>query len=169
MPDLTAALVALGASAEEAGTIAARQAEGDLRPLLRHLFLHLLWSEVHPEEPGATDPPRWIGEWESGLPMVDVAALRRLIGAGVDTQDLSDVVRSAQVLLVYNIANMLDDGWGFIRLLLGNELTGDLHWELVASEASTAPGSRTIEGLHECLGDQDPTGRGCDPRAAPPE
>lgn len=81
----------------------------DLRGFVHELLLHGLWGDVVDE---AQPHPQWMERWQqlaaTGFPVIDAAALQRLLDAGVDVHDLTGVVRSAQILAIYNIAQLLD-------------------------------------------------------------
>lgn len=84
-------------------------ADGDAGALVQALLLRGLWDEVVAE----TRPePRWIADWRrlgpDGFPFIDLPALERVLAAGVDPHDLTAVVRSAQVLMAANLAQLLD-------------------------------------------------------------
>ena len=127
--------------------------------LLRQLLLRGLWADVVDED---LPQPRWIARWrdlgESDFPFINSPALQRLLDAGVDVHDLTDVVRSAQVLTIYNIAQLLDepcrdpgydlDATPDVQLAYMDE-AGALH----------RPGS-----LHDALEELDPAGRHGQPR-----
>jgi len=140
---------------------------GDRTSLLRFLFLRLMWNEVIAEDREGP-VPGWIGQWqrlsETDFPFLNVEALQRLLDQGADADDLTDLVRSAQALLIYNLANQLDDGWGALRRVLPEELRGTMGWSLVATDASAPEPPDVIAGLHGDLEELDPAGRGGAPR-----
>lgn len=159
MPDLEQ-LQAIGLAPERARR--ARQAldAGDLRGFVHELLLHGLWSEVVDE----TQPvPQWIERWRAlgaaGFPIIDAAALRRLLDAGADPHDLTDVVRSAQVLTIHTIAQLLD----YPALALGWNLPGPVTPHL-ACGSEAAAGTQRLHALHPELLSRDPSGRCGEPR-----
>lgn len=159
----------LGLPEDDVASACEAHAEGDPSALLRMLLLRLMWSEVAPEGEDADGTPRWATDWlrlgQNGFPFIDAPALGRLADSGADLVAVRDVVRSAQVLMLYNLANILDDGWRHIETLLGRELAQGLHWELSAANVRDGSRGPVIGGLHECMGDHDPTGRGGDPQS----
>jgi hypothetical protein len=77
------------------------------------------------------------------------AALQRLLAAGVAPDDLTDVVRTMQHEIIYNVCQLLDDPG-----LLG--IRGERRWTL------------TVDGeLHSSLDEHDPSGRHGEPRGRP--
>lgn len=133
---------------------------GDLRGFVHELLLHGLWSEVVDE---AQPRPRWIERWErlaaDGFPIVDAAALRRLLDADVDVHDLTDVVRSAQVLAIHNIAQQLD----YPALALGWNLPAQATPHLACGSEATTEVQR-LHALRPELPAHDPSGRFGQPR-----
>jgi len=149
-------LRALGIPAERAERAAQAAHAGDLRDLVHELLSHGLWSEVVDETRPA---PQWIERWRAqaadGFPIIDAAALERLLAAGADPHDLSGVVRSAQILAIYNLAQLLD----YPALALGWDLPEAATPVLAcASEADEANAAR-LYPLHPELLERDPSGR----------
>lgn len=144
----------------------ARQAleGGELRDFVHQLLLHGLWSDVVDED---QPRPRWIARWQelaaNGFPIIDDAALQRLLDAGVDAQDLTGVVRSAQILAIYNIAQLLD----YPALGLGWDLPEAATPHLAcATEAmpTQQPLAQRLHALAPELLAQDPSGRFGEPQ-----
>lgn len=145
---------------------AARRAQqalqaGDLRGFVHELLLNGLWSDVVDE---TLPQPQWMERWQQlaadGFPIIDAAALQRLRDAGVDPHDLTGVVRSAQILAIYNIAQMLD----YPALGLGWDLPEAATPHLACgSEAAPADTQRLHALAPELLG-RDPGGRSGEPR-----
>jgi hypothetical protein len=145
-------------------------AERNVSAYTAELLLQGLWSEVIDE---TLPHPQWIEHWralgDNGFPIIDTAALKRLLAAGVDPRDLTGVVRSAQVLLIYNIAQLLDSP---ARRLLGWDL--DLPDEATVylacgtaedeQERQEAAAPRRLSELHSELMGRDPSGRHGEPR-----
>ena len=138
-------------------TIAAYAVEGfrddDPRTLVRLVLLAELWKEVI-----ADDGSPWITKRESlaksGFPFLDFDAMNRVLASGANEKDLAAVVRSVQVLTLWNTVNLLDDeGWQKFESLVGDSTLG---WRLVVTQA--AKGIREV-GLHETFHDLDPSGR----------
>ncbi len=133
---------------------------GDLRGFVHELLLHGLWSDVIDE----TQPqPLWIARWRelaaNGFPFIDAAALQRLLDAGVDPHDLTGVVRSAQVLAISNIAQLLD----YPALALGWNLPPQAIPHL-ACGSEEAEGTQRLRALRPEVLCRDPSGRYGEPR-----
>ena len=164
MTTLADKLSALGLDPARHASIQRDLADSDARALLHELLLRGFWRDVVDETvvPG----PAWIEDWRrlagSGFPMIDTAALDRLLAAGADPHDLTDVVRSMQVLTIYNIANLLDDPSEEIGVPEAPEDVDDL-LELRCA----GPGGRAtpIHSLHSSLMERDPSGRHGGPRS----
>lgn len=138
---------------------------GDLRGFMHELLLHGLWSDVIDE---AQPQPQWMERWQqlaaNGFPIIDTAALQRLLDAGVDAHDLTGVVRSAQILAIYNIAQRLD----YLALDLGWDLpeaaTPHLACASEAAPNATQPPAQRLHALAPELLGRDPSGRFGEPR-----
>ncbi len=133
---------------------------GDIGVFVHELLLHGLWSEVVDE---AQPRPQWIDRWReqaaNGFPIIDAAALQRLLDAGVDVHDLTGVVRSAQVLAICNIAQWLD----YPALALGWNLPEHASPYLTCgTEAS--PSTQRLPALRPEVPCHDPSGRFGEPR-----
>jgi hypothetical protein len=137
-----------------------RAAGGDRARLVELVLIHFLWDEVVREGPGQGGQPEWVERWlaleASGFPFIDVPALKRLIAAGVDLDDLTDVVRSAQVLMLWNTCNLLDDP---------ETLVPEAAREWVSCGVALEGGEK-LGSLHEQLVDFDPSGRLMEPRTS---
>lgn len=156
-------LQAVGIDAADAERALQALAAGDPRTFVHELLLHGLWSDVVDE----TQPqPQWIERWRelgaNGFPIIDTAALDRLLAAGVDLHDLTDVVRSAQVLTICNIAQLLD----YPALALGWNLPAQASVHLAcSSEADTgASPPMRLHALRPEVLCRDPAGRYGEPR-----
>lgn len=165
MGNLTEQLKALGADETAARYTEEALAAGDAGPLLLMLLGRGMLADVVDEQAGG-DQPAWIARWrrlaESGFPFIDVPAMERLLAAGADPEDLTDLVRSAQMLTAYNIANLIDDP----RLAIPDNLDvpeGTVDWALMHRDASGAIAE--IGALHEEIMSWDPSGRGGAPRS----
>ena len=162
--------------ARGADETAARYAEealaaGESGPLLLMLLGREMLADVFDEQVGDDKSalpasPTWIARWrqlaQSGFPFIDVPAMERLLAAGADPSDLTDLVRSAQMLTAYNIANLIDDP--------SNALRGDLDvpedvvdWTLMRRDDSGA--LVEVGELHEEIMSWDRSGRGGAPRS----
>ena len=121
--------------------------------LARFLFLKGVWQEVV----DAGDPS-WIDRVvantpeDSDAPFAGTAhALRRLLEAGADRQDLHEVVRGMQAEMIFGLCYLLDDP-GAVE---GND---SVDWGLFELDEDDQP-ARGIGGLHESVLETDPTGR----------
>ena len=165
MPALADQLVSLGADPTSARYAAEQLAAGDARPLLLMLLGRGMLADVLPEHIGPGQPT-WIERWRrlaaSGFPFIDVPALERLLAAGADASDLTDLVRSAQLLTAYNIANLIDDPGDAVPP--GLDLLGEVvDWMLMHQNASGEMAE--VGALHEEIMEWDRTGRGGAPRS----
>src|SRR5580704_15298916 len=130
--------------------------------LLRFLFLRGMWKGVI-----ADGDTGWIElriastRDEPDAPLAGVGtALQRLLAAGADPQDLSDVVRGMQYETLFHIAYLLDDSdaaWDDVRSDVP-ELE-DVSWGLWEESNDEEEATRSIDGLHESALETDPTGR----------
>jgi hypothetical protein len=118
------------------------------------LLLRGLWADVVDD---SLPKPQWIARCRkpgaSGFPFINSPALQRLLDAGVDVHDLTDAVRSAQVLMIYNFAQLIDEPCRD----LGNDVEAAPDMQLgylAAAGAPHLPGS-----LHDALEELDPAGR----------
>ncbi|GAB1694092.1 hypothetical protein [Krasilnikovia sp. M28-CT-15] len=140
--------------------------DGELSARSRELFLTNLWSLLVDEDEWTDGSPSWIEQWMRGTPPGSVpafptaAALHRILACGVDPDDLTDVVRTMQHEVVYDICQLLDD-----PTLLG--LPAESSWELTAVRTAPPVGRSPMYGLHSGLDELDPSGRGGEPRPRP--
>lgn len=160
MTSISERLQELGYSDSQAHALAQAAQREDHGPLLRHLLLRGLWSDVVDE---SQPQPQWLERWrdlgESGFPFINSPALQRLLDAGVDVHDLTDVVRSAQVLTIYNVAQLIDEPCRDLGYDV--EDAPDLQLAYLADAgAPQRPGS-----LHDALEELDPAGRHGQPRS----
>ena len=108
--DLIEAFRALGASDPE--TLASSQLDGRVPELHRFAFLKRLWDQV-----ADTQSMKWIDQTieqaeklgEDDPQAAAGLALRRMLAAGVDPNDILKVLWCAQAEMIYNIAFQLDD------------------------------------------------------------
>ena len=140
-------------------------ASGDARPLLLMLLGHEMLADVFDEQVGG-NKPAWISRWrelaKNGFPFIDVPAMERLLAAGADPRDLTDLVRSAQLLTAYNIANLIDDPSIAVRPDLDLP-EGVVDWTLMYRDASGELAE--VGALHEEIMSWDRSGRGGAPRS----
>src|SRR5688572_5759620 len=105
MASLADQLAALGADETAARYADEALARGETRPLLLMLLGRAMMADVLPEHVGPGQP-EWIARWrrlaDSDFPFIDVPAMERVLAAGVDPVDVTDLIRSAQMLTAYN-------------------------------------------------------------------
>lgn len=165
-PSLAARLSSLGLAPERTARIEQALGDGDGRPLLHELLLHGLWDTVVDE---SWPRPQWLDQWRAlganGFPIINTGALDRLLQAGVDPHDLTDVVRSAQVLAIYNVANLVDHPTQALGWDIPESASVQLHCS-VGESANGAPGPHhSLCALHPELLERDPSGRHGEPRS----
>lgn len=155
LDDLIEAFRALGAADPE--SLASSQLEDRVPELHRFAFLKRLWDQV-----ADTQSTKWIEqtiEQAKGLgeddPQAAAApALKRMIDAGVDPNDILKVVWCAQAEMIYNIAFQLDDpGFAVAQLPQhGGMQEEDALWGLFSVNEEGKP-KQLLEGFHEIWGD----------------
>jgi hypothetical protein len=143
------------------------------RMVVRSAFLHMLWSLVIDEDSHVAGEPRWIEEWLRGArrdgepPTGVAAAVQRVMDKGVDSEDLTDIVRAQQYEIIYNVCQLLDGEWlGHLREQLPD--LPPFSWrlyEVAEDENYEVTPVRPIDGLHEQLGEVDPADREGEPRS----
>lgn len=155
----------LGVSPEKAALIEHALAQGDGRALLHELLLRGLWDNVVDE---SLPQPLWMAQWlalgANGFPLINTEALQRLMQAGVDVHDLTDVVRSAQILTIYNIAQQLDHPTLALGWDIPEQAALRLRWTVGESADKPHPPVHGWPALHPELLDRDPSGRCGEPR-----
>lgn len=130
-----------------------------------------MWRLVVDEQSYSDDLPAWVrhnGGTRSEEAPTDplAAALHRLLRAGIDPEDLTDVVRALQVEVLYNVCQLLDDPT-LIDVAVPARRGSPLRWEITAVR-DTDPEQRVpVLGLHEEFEDADPTGRCGETRGRP--
>lgn len=160
MTTITQRLQESGIDAGQAEALAQDIQQRKYGPLLRQLLLRGLWADVVDE---GMPQPQWLARWrelgESGFPFINSPALQRLLDAGVDVHDLTDVVRSAQVLTIYNIAQLIDEPC--------RDLGYDLQEtpDLALTAVDEAGALHRYGSLHDALEELDPAGRHGQPRS----
>ncbi|MCW3820872.1 hypothetical protein ONA91_41270 [Micromonospora sp. DR5-3] len=107
--------------------------------LARFMVLRALWREA-------------ISPWMDASNLSDVAAAQRLIDAGADPHDVLLVARAGAYEAVVAAVGIID-GCGD-----PNARESDPGWHLVETDAECNPTGREIGGLHESLGETDPSG-----------
>lgn len=109
--------------------------------LARFMVLRALWREA-------------ISPWMDASALSDVAAAQRLIDAGADPHDVLLVARAGAYEAVVAAVCVLDEGGD------PDAREGDPGWHLIETDAECNPTGREIGGLHESLGETDPSGDG---------
>ncbi len=151
---LATRLAATGVDPELARWCAERLDAGDPTELLQLVLLRQLWAEVLPKDGGSPlAVERWPALAAGGFPFLDGDAARRLLDAGAAPADLNALVRSAQVLLLYNACRILDDGGWKVLEALGLPGRG---WAVVASDPAKTPRG-SLGGLHSTFEQLDPS------------
>jgi hypothetical protein len=132
-------------------------AEGSGFPALaRWLFVTGMWSMV------VQDDTTWPGKWADANAPIP-AAIRRVLDRGIDPQDLTDVVRDAQIDALYNVAQLLEHcGHGIDEQQ--EKIAENVEWRLVEYDGDTSEQNRVIGALHQGFFEMDPTGRSGEPR-----
>jgi hypothetical protein len=158
-------LKALGADETAARYADEALTRGETRPLLLMLLGRAMMADVLPEHVGPGQP-EWIDRWRqlaaTDFPFIDVPALERVLAAGTDPVDVTDLIRSAQMLTAYNIANLIDDPPSAVPA--GIDLPqGTVTWTLMHRDADGA--WAYVGALHEEIMEWDATGRGGAPRS----
>jgi hypothetical protein len=145
--NLSAQLIELGIHQSLVESIAEDIEKKDARSLFSTLFYKGVWSLVADE----SDP--------SQLPRAGGLAVNRLLEAGVNVDDLVDVVRETQVDLINNIAQLLD--WPAENACLSDDLEVQLSVAFSSMKANPLP----LWELHSALMEHDPSGRYGEPRS----
>ncbi|GAA2193736.1 hypothetical protein GCM10009848_54930 [Micromonospora lupini] len=143
-PDVRDSAVSLAERFEELG---AQDPEGwarseiseNIPQLARFMVLRALWREA-------------ISPWMDASALSDVAAAQRLIEAGADPHDVLLVARAGAYEAVFAAVCILDEGGD------PNARESDPGWHLIETDAECNPTGREIGGLHESLGETDPSG-----------
>lgn len=107
-----------------------------------------LWQMVVDED---QPQPRWLDH-----PAYQSPALERVLDSGVDTQDLTDLIRDIQVQMIVNFAQFLD---------YPQEDAGDLPAEFELLVGNIEGPNQAVSGIHKALVQADPTSRFGAPRS----
>lgn len=156
----------LGLAPETIAHIESALDQGDGRALLHELLLRGLWDNVVDE---SWPRPQWLEQWRTlganGFPIINAGALDRLLQAGADPHDLTDVVRSAQVLAIYNVAQLLDQPTQALGWKIPESASVQLRCALgEAGDGGPGP-HHSLCTLHPELLARDPSGRQGEPRS----
>lgn len=131
---------------------AASQVSEGIPQLARFLFLRQAWRGVLSEDDGT-----WIGgvlhsaDDDSDEPGA-ARALRRLLDAGADPADLTELVRVMQWQLLHHLCYLLEDP-GDVEPEVAK-----IAWMLFQVDEDGRP-QAPMTGLHESVLDTDPSGR----------
>jgi hypothetical protein len=153
---------ALGAQDPESW--ARSQVQDGINQWGRFVFLHQAWQSIVPDG-DTTWIDSLIGEADERPNDPGSAAgpaLQRMLAAGVNPQDIADVVRVMQWHVLFALAYQLSDA-GIVEYPL--EKMRPVHWALFEVDENHNPIGR-IGGLHESVLTTDPTGREMRPRRA---
>jgi hypothetical protein len=124
--------------------------------LARWLFMQGVWSLI------TSDDYVWPGKWaDMNAPIP--AATKRMLARGIDPQDLTDVVRDAQIDALYNLCQLLDNAGHGIEHLQ-EKIKENVEWRLFEYDGIKEKAKRRIGGLHESFHESDPAGRSGEPR-----
>lgn len=158
LSELAALFRKLGAP--DPGQWARSQRDEGIDQVARFVFLRQAWKLVVPpddaswidqtlagEQPGRSEPCSGLGP-----------ALKRLLAAGADREDIHEVVRVMQYELLASLCYLLEDPGELERQV------ADLTWQLVRTNAD-GEAVGPIDGLHESLLELDPSGREMRPPA----
>ncbi|MGH2662106.1 MAG: hypothetical protein ACRDH8_04750 [Actinomycetota bacterium] len=139
--------------------------------LAQHLFLRLAWRAVVAE-----DDTSWIDHHRDraarhpNAPLAGAGlALERLLAAGADPRDLTDVVRGLQYETLFDVCDVLDSRHHHLEEEFGPELAEELFdagWTLIEIDQEGRHG-REFGMLHEGVLSMDPTRREMRPRPGP--
>jgi hypothetical protein len=135
----------------------ARSAANETIPqLVRFVLLRSLWACVH------DDDDRWMHQWADPRTPIP-SAIRRMLACGIDASDLTDVVRDAQMLTLFNVCQALDNPVHGIEDLQ-KSIPENVEWRVVEYDGERERIGRLVRGLHESVMSLDPTGREGAPR-----
>lgn len=152
--ELTALFAKLGASEPELS--ARSQIEEGIPQLQRFLFLRQAWRTLV-----ADGDTRWIEherQTKFDSPGGAIApALERVLAAGVDPLDISDIVRVMQWQALFSFCYLLADPD------IPEPEVADIDWGLFQVDEHGRP-TVAISSLHESVLETDPTGREMFPR-----
>jgi hypothetical protein len=129
--------------------------EEDIPQLATFLLLRKMWRHAMP---WADDPRAWIevivqAADDPSAPFADAGqALRRIVAAGADPDDVARVARMVVIESLFSAAFAIDDGTDDLAP------DGAPGWLLVETDAEGEPTGRVIGGLHESLLTVEPGG-----------
>ncbi|MFI8619165.1 hypothetical protein ACIGHN_27065 [Acidovorax sp. NPDC077693] len=157
---------ALGLAPETIAHIKSALDQGDGRALLHELLLRGLWDNVVDEN---WPQPQWLEQWRTlganGFPIINATALERLLQGGADPHDLTDLVRSAQVLAIYNLAQLLDYPTQALGCEIPESASVQLHCVVGQAGDGRLVPHHNLTPLHSELLARDPSGRQGEPRS----
>jgi hypothetical protein len=147
---LSALFAKLGARDPD-GWASSQVTEG-INQLHRFLFLKKAWEPViHPTDTSWMDRLVDNAErWPQHEAYQVGRSLKRLLASGVDRTDLAEVVRTMQLEVLHGICYLLSDP------SIEAPDVAEVGWALVETDADDHPTARTIDGLHESVGETDP-------------
>jgi len=145
--------------ARDAAHWAKRESKDGAPFLARFLFLKALWGCVIPEDGS------WM-KWADRRHPIP-AAIDRMLAKGIDPDDLTDVVRNAQVDALFNVCCALDSSAHGIEDLQA-KIAENVEWRLAEYDGENEKVKRAILDIHGDFYGFDPTGRGGEPRSRRP-
>jgi hypothetical protein len=149
----TAILHSLGAKdAQDVGSM-----QADEPALQRWLFLTAVWRCI------VNDDGAWMNEWGDNSKAPVPRAIRRMLDAGADPADLTDVVRGMQIDLAFDLLNLLEQSDYGIEDMQAR-IAEPCDWALCEYDQATQNAGRPMADLHSDFYDFDPTGRRGEPR-----
>lgn len=140
--------------------------------LVRGAFFRGLWDLVIDEDANVDGEPTWIEQWlrwprsTKKKPTGVAAAIQRMLDAGVDPDDLTDVVRAMQWDVIFNLAMLLE---GEQVAELREKIPELPDFTLRVFDSQLGPRGKVkpltvLDDLHASLGELDPAGRNGEPR-----
>ncbi len=138
------------------------QAEESIPQYARFVFLRQAWQSVIADgDTSWIDPQIQQADRRPRDPGAGIGpALKRMLAAGASREDITEVVRVMQSLLLFNIAYQLADP-GIVEYPCKD--MPQVNWALFEVDEEGQP-LHLIDGLHESVLDTDPTGREMRPK-----
>ena len=134
---------------------AASQAREGINQVHRFVFLKQAWAAVV----DSTDDS-WIDRvianhdrWPQRADYELGATLKRLLACGASRRDLAQLVRAQQVEVLFAMCYLLSDP------AIEDPALADVAWCLVETDEEGRPTTRSIDLLHESVGETDPAAR----------
>ena len=129
----------------------------DIPQMVRFLVLRRLWEEIDSWHDNTSVRVQYqVAEAEKNPKgyFADAGlAMKRMIEAGVDLEDIGRVARMVAYEAIFHVLNVIDEGSDPDA---GDDLP---NWALIELNAEGEATRRFIEGLHESILSLDPSGR----------